>query len=314
VTRKERILSSIDAGKGTGLEIGALSTPILAKDEAHIFFADHMSTSGLREKYINEPVDLDKIVSVDYVLSDGSLASAVGGKKFDYVIASHVIEHIPNPVEWLGGIAEVLRPGGILSLVIPDKRYTFDITREDSTPADILGAYVDRHARAPSAVMYDYALEYRKAVIASDVAADPLADYSKNKRRYTEQEAWEMTLKNAAGKEYVDCHCHVFTPYSFMEILKVLINRGLFQFEVAKFYDTTPGEIEFFVSLKKVKNTSPAQQLKTVPRLPKPVEVRELEIRIEQLEQKLHEVLTSTSWRVTRPLRTVAGKTIRRNK
>jgi len=46
--------------------------------------------------------------------------------RFDYCLASHVIEHIPNPIAFFQSIAHLLKPGGVLSLAVPDKRYTFD--------------------------------------------------------------------------------------------------------------------------------------------------------------------------------------------
>ncbi len=107
-----------------GLEIGALSNPILTKSEANIYYADHLSATDLREKYADEPVEQDKIVPVDYVLGDKSLKSTIGRRRFDYVLASHVIEHIPDIITWLQDVSSILKPDGVLSLVIPDKRFT----------------------------------------------------------------------------------------------------------------------------------------------------------------------------------------------
>ena len=311
--RTARILSNIDVAHATGLELGPLTTPIVRKGKARIFYADHMSAADLRTKYAHEPVELDKIVAVDYVLGNGLLRTAVGTKKFDYVIASHVIEHVPDTVRWLQDVASVLKPGGVLSLAIPDKRYTFDITRQDSRPADIVGAYADRHTRAPSSSMYDFAVEYRTAIVAPEILADPLADPTKKKHRYSPAEAWDMTRKNAAGKEYVDSHCHVFTPYSFMEILRVLYMHNLCGFELVGFHDTAPNEIEFFVSLRKTKERASQKLIKKIPKLAAPPTTRELERRIQTLEKQVHDVLTSTSWRVTKPLRRTV-KAIRRQK
>ena len=50
-------------------------------------------------------------------------------RRVDFVIASHVIEYVPEMVSWLQCIGEALRPGGVLNLAIPasikiDKRLT----------------------------------------------------------------------------------------------------------------------------------------------------------------------------------------------
>ena len=39
----------------------------------------------------------------------------------DFVIASHVIEHAPNPIAALVAAHRVLRSGGKLILIVPDK-------------------------------------------------------------------------------------------------------------------------------------------------------------------------------------------------
>jgi SAM-dependent methyltransferase len=42
-------------------------------------------------------------------------------KKFSLIHMSHVIEHIPNPKEWLDKARQVLEPGGILVVNVPNK-------------------------------------------------------------------------------------------------------------------------------------------------------------------------------------------------
>lgn len=306
--RNKRILSKINVTDGRGLELGPLTTPIVDKSEGNIFYVDHMSTADLKKKYAKEPVDPEKIVNVDYVLKT-TLKAVVGNKKFDYVLASHVIEHVPDMVRWLDDIFSVLKPGGILSLVIPDKRYTFDITRQVSSPADVIGAYIDHLVRPNSATMYDFASEYRQAIYAGEIAANPNANYTVKEKRYTDTEAFDMAVLNASGKEYVDSHCLVFTPHSFFEIIKRLINHGLINFEVVDFYDTVPGEIEFFVSLRKTPNmTSSKKLLSSVPDLAAPISTAELQIKVSELEQQVHNILTSSSWRITKPLRRAIKK------
>ena len=49
------------------------------------------------EKYADDPsVDVERIVPVDFVCRDGNIVEATLGNTFDYVVASHVIEHTPN--------------------------------------------------------------------------------------------------------------------------------------------------------------------------------------------------------------------------
>src|ERR1700722_3107279 len=138
-------LACIDVTAMRGLEIGPLTAPRVRKSEGDVLYVDHMDAEGLRRKYADDPVlqgTLDHIVEIDYVMGDGrGIPEVVGDHApFDYVVAAHLIEHIPDPITWLMDIAAVLRPGGILSLVVPDKRFTFDINRQTTEIGDLVDA------------------------------------------------------------------------------------------------------------------------------------------------------------------------------
>jgi len=91
----------------------------------------HLSTEALREKYQHDPaVDIAQIVEVDFDLAQITFRDALARiAPLDFVVASHVIEHVPDLVGWLSDIHAALRVGGVLALVIPDKRFTFDLHR-----------------------------------------------------------------------------------------------------------------------------------------------------------------------------------------
>ena len=46
------------------------------------------------------------------------------------MIANHLLEHTGDPISTIGNWLRVLRPGGVIYLGVPDKRFTFDIERE----------------------------------------------------------------------------------------------------------------------------------------------------------------------------------------
>lgn len=300
--RKEIALQGIDL-KGRGLELGPLYNPVVLKSEGNIQYVDHMSYEDLKKKYGQDAgVPLDQIVPTDYVLKNNSLKDTVKGKKFDYVVASHVIEHIPDMVRWLADVASILKTGGILSLVIPDKRFTFDMHRNESRPADVMGAYLDQHTRFSSASMYDDTYEYRDAINPSDVWRDPLAYKDQKPALQAREKALQRCQNNLIPDNYVDCHCYVLTPYSFFEIIKSLIEHDLLDYEVASFTDTPQNELEFYVILKKSKK-SQEERLRSVPRLVPTPKTWDLEAEIRDLKQQLNKLTQSRSWRITRPLR-----------
>ena len=67
----------------------------------------------LRERFVCEATDL----------------SVVAGGSYDFVLASHVLEHIANPLKALREWSRVVRPGGIVLAIVPHKARTFDVRR-----------------------------------------------------------------------------------------------------------------------------------------------------------------------------------------
>lgn len=52
---------------------------------------------------------------------------------YDFALTAHAIEHTANPLRALAELRRVLRPGGALVIVLPDKRRTFDHRRPVTT-------------------------------------------------------------------------------------------------------------------------------------------------------------------------------------
>lgn len=156
--RRKRALKLITPRTQSGLEIGPLVSPMVTPDMGNIAYADHATTEELRKKYANDTnVDESKIVDITFVWGEQTLAEAVGKDAlFDYVIASHVIEHVPDVITWLKEISAVLKPGGILSLMIPDKRFTFDVKRSCSITADAIDACLNGLRKPAPRHVYDH--------------------------------------------------------------------------------------------------------------------------------------------------------------
>jgi SAM-dependent methyltransferase len=254
-TRPE--LSQIDVAHMRGLEIGPLATPRVRKDEGPVRYLDHASAAELRQKYENDQGmrdRLDDIVDVDYVLGKSTtIAEAVASDApFDYVIGSHVIEHIPDPIGWMDDLTRVLRPGGILSMVVPDKRYCFDVNRSLTETSDLVDANL-RGLRQPSfRQAFDF---YSKAIggMVDPAAAWAGADYSLVVRQdfdNPDAAALAACRHMLTSDEFVDVHCHVFTPDSFLGLLEHLARIDMIDYEVAAFVPTERNNFEFYVSLR----------------------------------------------------------------
>ena len=65
----------------------------------------------------------------------------INNETYDFIISSHCLEHIANPLKALKEWLRVLTIDGTLLLVLPDKRYTFDKNRPITTFEHIIQDY-----------------------------------------------------------------------------------------------------------------------------------------------------------------------------
>ncbi len=274
-------LTAIDGETMRGLEIGALDKPRFPKHTYRVQYVDHASQPDLREKYAADDAmrdHLDDIVEVDFIWNGERTLSDVVGRdnRFDYVFASHVIEHAPDMIGWMREIAHVLNDGGLLCLAIPDKRLCFDVNR----PLTEIGDLVDANLRELRAPGYRQIWDFHSKIVEVDAAAmwAGTADYSGTWRSDLDPDQWayELCLKYQQSGEYIDGHCQVFTPRSFLAVYEKLVALDLVDFAIAEFHPSQPGTIEFRVVFEKVSPELPAAerrsaQLASIPTFDDPV-------------------------------------------
>jgi SAM-dependent methyltransferase len=116
--------------QGTGIEIGALHKPVPRHDRMKVLYVDYMSGAESRARY---PELADETILEPDILDDGQTLATIDPESYEFVIAAHVIEHIPNPILAIKNWLRVLKDGGLLYLVVPDKRFSFDRHRVRTT-------------------------------------------------------------------------------------------------------------------------------------------------------------------------------------
>ncbi len=247
--RTWRVLAGINLA-GEGLEIGALASPILNQRNYRVRYLDFTTRDRLIDHYRNDPnVVVEDIVDVDHVVVGKPMHEVVGEERLDYVIASHVIEHSPDFIGFLESSLRMLKPGGHLCLWAPDKRFTFDAIRRESTFDDILAAYRERRTKATLEQIGDF--------LSNTIEVDHIKAWNgeidfDRPRYYNERAAVTDTLRRLAdGYEYFDCHNWVFTDRGFRTLIDQIGARGLCDFEVDAFYPTKRHKLEFSCRLRK---------------------------------------------------------------
>lgn len=146
-----------------GVEIAPLSRATVKKSEGDITYVDLLSYEQLLVEHRGAAyIGQSDILHIDVVLGDRSIAEAFAGKApFDYAIASHAIEHIPDLISWFADVRTILRPNGTFRLAIPDRRFTFDYLREATKASEVLNAYAQRAKIPTSQCIMDHYLNVR---------------------------------------------------------------------------------------------------------------------------------------------------------
>lgn len=250
-SREEKALALVSKDMKI-LEIGPAYSPIAPRSAGwNSRSLDHATQSELREKYRGQQ-DIDRIEPVDYVWSGGALESAIPNNEygtFDAVVASHVLEHMPDPLGVFHSAAVLLKPDGLLSIVLPDKRRCFDFFRPLTTTAYYLAARSGRLTRHSAAMLFEY-FAYSVSEQHS-IVWDPhlVGEFTLLHSVSSAYDYMQSTKSQDESQAYVDCHATVYTPSSFALIMLELGALRLLPFRSERSYPTAG--CEFFVTLRK---------------------------------------------------------------
>jgi hypothetical protein len=238
-----------------GIEIGPYHSPIVPPSAGFRSVSlDVFDSDDLRNQAASDPnipaESIANIGDVDLVGSAVDIATLVedryGSRQFDYILSSHNLEHIPNPIRFLQGCERVLSPGGVISMAVPDRRYCFDFYRPVTDLSEWLEAFhTQRRQPTPSQIFRGEILHSTLHGVGAWMPGDtgtpePASNLSSAYAR------WQESLRTGAVK-YVDAHCSAFTPASLelmMADLRHLGLTGLQPLEISQ-----PNGCEFYVHL-----------------------------------------------------------------
>jgi SAM-dependent methyltransferase len=242
---------------GLGLEVAPYFNPALSKDRFNVRYVDYLDNVALKRKAAENPgAQHAPVPDIDWVWQPGQRLGKClpPGTVFDYALASHVIEHVPNTLGWLNEILEVMKPGARLALAIPDRRYTMDFFRKETTLGDLVGNWITRPSTPTPAQVMDFlsqSFEDRRPPEELELPAS----FRDAPRHYDDQKALEFAIWSYNEGGYLDIHCTVWSPESFVAVMSRVCGLGILNVEISEPV-IHPGRHEFIVQM--VKRGEPA--------------------------------------------------------
>jgi SAM-dependent methyltransferase len=245
LSRRDRILPFVDKA-GLGMEIGPSHDPIAPKrDGYNVHVVDHMSREQLVHKYATEAVAHDRIEEVDFVWSGQSYAELTGRTgAYDWIIASHMIEHTPDLIAFLANCEAVLKERGVLCLVVPDKRYCFDRFRPVTGIARVIDAHLAKQRIHSPGAVAEYFLNVVRKGPELGWPAEHRGEYS---FVHGVEDAKTGIREVIDRQSYLDVHDWCFVPSSFRLMMDDLYALGYTALREVAFHPTEG--FEFYIVL-----------------------------------------------------------------
>jgi SAM-dependent methyltransferase len=259
--RNRLILKHIDVSQ-PGIEIAPYFHPLVKKADGHpVLYADIFDAARLRAGAKQDPNVLDErikdIDEVDIVGDAGNIGDAVASLgregQFQYIVSSHNFEHLSNPIRFLQGCERALKPGGFLSMAVPDGRACFDHFRMPTRLSDWLSAF-HRGISQPSAeTLFDYRANISTYVVnhnpsvGCDLQLDDPSGFVAEQNLKSAYAAYQDESRYETP--YVDAHCTVTFGAALENMLWDLRYLGLISFDIVEV--TATRGLEFLVHLRK---------------------------------------------------------------
>ncbi|MBS0565205.1 MAG: methyltransferase domain-containing protein [Proteobacteria bacterium] len=264
--RKARILEGITREQ-LGIEVAPWFSPLVPKRENYrvsvidVFDRETLLKRAQADQLI-PPESHALLEEVDYVGSATEIAALVPGHlhgTFDYIVSSHNFEHLPNPIKFLQGCEKLLKPGGLLTMAVPDMRSCFDFFRPHTVVGEWLEAFAEDRQRPSRRQVFETAAYHARVAKGEQL----LTRFSVGQRPESVVVIGDPSTVASVWDEdwtgdYRDAHCTVMCPASLQLLLLECRLLGLTGFEVESV--SKPRGVEFYVRLRRASARPPSAE------------------------------------------------------
>jgi SAM-dependent methyltransferase len=244
--RRRFIEKYLKIGDLSILEIGPLTTPTYTPQDASVKYMDWFSREELTRIYREDSkLNVADIIDVDYVIKERRFSEFIRDT-FDLVIANHIMEHIPDVIAWIQELQKILSEDGSIFLSVPEKKYTFDFLRHETTAVEILRCFHEKLDK-PSYYQILAGIYHHRPITPTD---NYWTKIKKVKSRPISFSDAMEEADRAQGFHTGGFHCHVFSRKSFPNVWSDLLESGLIEMEITEISRIMRDVGEFHVLLR----------------------------------------------------------------
>lgn len=245
-------------------------------------YCDRLSTEELqaREKGNEGRIRFGaEVEEIDFIWKDGTTLPSYFGddEKFDFVISSHVMEHVPNLLGFLDQQFQICKDDGVVSFVVPDVRLSGEYFRPLTTPGQLIDAFLMNLDKPSPGMVYEASYHIFEWPGQKNFTAKHVLE---TKRGYTTAQA--ASFARAAVNKYIDVHCWSFTHPTFEDVFMEVRDAGFLDFDIVAI-DQIAAEIVCTLKPNRGRR-SPAESLQH--------EIQDLERRLAELRSQLRAIQT----------------------
>jgi ubiquinone/menaquinone biosynthesis C-methylase UbiE len=123
--------------QGDGVEIGPGNLPMLFSNKVNMTYID-INTQETLSRF-HPQYKFDNLTN--FIIADADNLPKVTNNTYDFLVANHVIEHVKNPLKAFKRWYEVVKPGGHLIIIFPNRDECFDKGRPYTTISHLVSEF-----------------------------------------------------------------------------------------------------------------------------------------------------------------------------